>query len=259
MAAGYYDAEGVWIYGEDDAIALFSDLLNMGENSVSDQFTADRSRITAVEASLGVRFPAASSTARDAHFGVPANDTQRLALQNAGSECIRTDLGYSEAYFATYNASTNPGGATPYGWYPLAGALPNLAYTTNASQSVTNTGVTVTFAATNTMAIAQGITFNAATGVATIVSAGNYQITGKVNFAASTSGSKQLAIQKNATNIVNNLRTTAAIDTLEINAVLKLAAGDTISLFATATVTTATETGNFRYTSLFMNYVSPAR
>jgi hypothetical protein len=33
--AGYYDANGIWIYGETDPIALFSDTLNKGMTSVS--------------------------------------------------------------------------------------------------------------------------------------------------------------------------------------------------------------------------------
>lgn len=34
--AGFYDAQGIWQYGESDAIALFSDTLNKGMDSVSD-------------------------------------------------------------------------------------------------------------------------------------------------------------------------------------------------------------------------------
>jgi hypothetical protein len=47
--AGFYDANGVWQYGETDAIALFSDTLNKGMDSVSDAITADRTRLTALE------------------------------------------------------------------------------------------------------------------------------------------------------------------------------------------------------------------
>jgi hypothetical protein len=47
--AGFYDANGVWQYGETDAIALFSDTLNKGMDSVSDAITADRTRLTTLE------------------------------------------------------------------------------------------------------------------------------------------------------------------------------------------------------------------
>lgn len=35
-----------------------------------------------------------------------------------GVSVFRNDLGVIERYYALYNASTNPGGATPAGWYP---------------------------------------------------------------------------------------------------------------------------------------------
>jgi hypothetical protein len=47
--AGFYDANGVWQYGETDAIALFSDTLNKGMDSVSDAIGADRTRLTTAE------------------------------------------------------------------------------------------------------------------------------------------------------------------------------------------------------------------
>lgn len=40
-----------------------------------------------------------------------------------GNRVYRSDLGYEETYFAAYNVSTNPGGATPAGWYPTVGEL----------------------------------------------------------------------------------------------------------------------------------------
>lgn len=50
MATGFYDANGIWNYGEDDNIALFSDTLNKLADSTSDAFTSDRSRISTLEA-----------------------------------------------------------------------------------------------------------------------------------------------------------------------------------------------------------------
>lgn len=40
MATGHYDSNGVWIHGEDDAYATFSDRLNKGQQSVSDALAA---------------------------------------------------------------------------------------------------------------------------------------------------------------------------------------------------------------------------
>lgn len=50
MATGSYDANGIWQYGEDDNIALFADTLNKLADSTSDAFTADRGRISTLEA-----------------------------------------------------------------------------------------------------------------------------------------------------------------------------------------------------------------
>lgn len=40
-----------------------------------------------------------------------------------GNRVYRSDLGYEEGYFGAYSASTNPGGATPAGWYPRSAEL----------------------------------------------------------------------------------------------------------------------------------------
>jgi len=50
MASGYYDANGVYQYGEDDPIALYSNFMNLGQTSVSSQFTNDRARLATLEA-----------------------------------------------------------------------------------------------------------------------------------------------------------------------------------------------------------------
>jgi hypothetical protein len=67
---------------------------------------------------------APSAGARDTYWGVPATEAERLALQAAGAQTVRTDKSWTEQYFATYDQATNPQGATPAGWYPVAGKLP---------------------------------------------------------------------------------------------------------------------------------------
>ena len=51
MAIGTLDANGVWIYGEDDPASPVSDLLNLGEDSVSDAVGDAKARLTALESS----------------------------------------------------------------------------------------------------------------------------------------------------------------------------------------------------------------
>ena len=60
---------------------------------------------------------AASVAARDAYWGVPSTEAERIALQNRGATTLRTDKGWQERYLATYDATTNPAGANPAGWY----------------------------------------------------------------------------------------------------------------------------------------------
>lgn len=55
-----------------------------------------------------------SQAARDAMFPAPVQ----------GNRVFRTDKGWEETYFAAFHTSTNPGGATPAGWYPTSGAVP---------------------------------------------------------------------------------------------------------------------------------------
>jgi len=52
----------------------------------------------------------ASAAARNALYPSPVQ----------GNKVFRSDLGYEETYFGLFNATTNPGGATPAGWYPTA-------------------------------------------------------------------------------------------------------------------------------------------
>lgn len=79
----------------------------------------------------------ASASARDALYPTPAQ----------GQSVFRSDTGWVETYYGLYNASTNPGGATPAGWYPTSGNMPQAklvrntataSFGANAWTSVTN-------------------------------------------------------------------------------------------------------------------------
>lgn len=82
------------------------------------------------------RIAAPSVAARDAYFGIPSTEAARVALQARGAETMRTDRGWTERFYASYDAATNPGGVrTAAGWYPTAGRLPYLRATfTNNNQ-----------------------------------------------------------------------------------------------------------------------------
>lgn len=114
---------------------------------------------------FGIRYPdgtTAYAPLQD-HFAAIASDTEaalttglggapRLANSDSerstlfpspvqGNSVLRPDKGYVEQYFALYNSSTNPSGATPAGWYPVSGALPYAKVVRNT------TGVSIGFSA----------------------------------------------------------------------------------------------------------------
>lgn len=54
-----------------------------------------------------------------------------------GNSVHRLDRGWTERYFGLYNATTNPGGASSAGWYPVSGKMPYAV-----ARGVTTAGVT---------------------------------------------------------------------------------------------------------------------
>ena len=81
-----------------------------------------------------------SDSARNAAFPFPEQ----------GHRVWRTDKGWEEAYYDSYSPSTNPGGATPAGWYPVSGAIFGAAvrsavgYNITTAEAVVGTSVTMT-------------------------------------------------------------------------------------------------------------------
>jgi len=55
MAIGALDANGIWLYGEDDPASPVSDLLNLGMDSASDAVGDAKARLTAIETWQGTR------------------------------------------------------------------------------------------------------------------------------------------------------------------------------------------------------------
>lgn len=84
-------------------------------------------------------YVAPSDAARDAFWGKPTTPADQLTLQNRGATTIRSDKGYTEQYFAAYNASTNPGGAGAAGWYVVATPRTPFAEAAGYSGSGANT------------------------------------------------------------------------------------------------------------------------
>ena len=89
MATGSYDANGIWQYGEDDNIALFSDLLNLATESTSDAFTDDRARIATLEgSSLSGLIPVVASSISYAGTSAAVNTLGAISLNAVTSISI---------------------------------------------------------------------------------------------------------------------------------------------------------------------------
>lgn len=135
MATGAPDANGIWIYGEDDSQPTFSALLNKLGASTSTQVGTLR------QASP---IQVANATARNAAFPAPVQ----------GNTVFRNDLGVTEIYYEAYNSSTNPGGATSAGWYPNVPILFNKSVGStnpipNTTSDVGNSSQTLTIPEAN--------------------------------------------------------------------------------------------------------------
>jgi len=174
---------------------------------------------------------AASSSARDAHWGVPANATARRTLQDLGPLTVRTDLGTIEAYFAGLtDGGSNPGGRTTAGWYqvvPTVRSAGRRVRTTN--QSISNNAYTaVTYSAAATLV---GYMTSGTNGL-TCPSTGLYRVSAMAEFAGAVGGTvRALRVRVNAGDTTPALQSTFAVDGPCIFAdLVPLTAGDVVSI-----------------------------
>jgi hypothetical protein len=100
-----------------------------------------------------------AATSDPVNIGVVANQSDRDAqypTPGQGVTVFRLDLGYSETYYGLYNASTNPGGRTPAGWYREKGQILQVVASSyafqvnNSTTSYISTGLTASITPTKT-------------------------------------------------------------------------------------------------------------
>lgn len=226
--AGFYDAQGVWQYGETDNIGtLFSDFMNVAPVSISTQFVADRSRLTTLETLTNnpTVFVAASAAARNTHWGTPTTGSTQLALQNLGATTIRTDLGIVERYFAAWNVSTNPAGAGGgAGWYPIDGSATFFGTCTRSAVS----GTVYSMGASGYSFTEQTDTLgwhNPSTNPDRVTPnvAGVYRVTASSQTAANVTGNRRVQISRNSTPYAEvTLASAASNSTNGVTAVMTL-------------------------------------
>lgn len=141
----------------------------------------------------GTPVVAASQTARDAHWGIPINATQRLALQNLGAKTIRTDLGYEERYFATItDGGTNPGGAMIPGWYPTEQVELSQWLTANLAlpNATTGDGTDVKLSGSSHNRLGQFLSYDPTTGIYTCLRAASFRFILDLLYDANATGTR---------------------------------------------------------------------
>lgn len=158
---------------------------------------------------------AASANARDQFWGVPGTAAARTALQNRGATTIRTDKGWTERYFAVYNATTNPTGKPAAGWYPLDPGA-RFAKLTATAQNVTDSTVVSVGALSLVGAESSEASFvTPGAGSVTFTEAGLYTINEMVALTRAASGRSFLDCQpQGGTNMRGTIATGEDIGSL---------------------------------------------
>lgn len=135
------------------------------------------------------------------------SDTERNTIFPSpvqGNSVMRPDKGWIEQYFQAYNATTNPSGATPAGWYPTMGATPGVVLYRAPWGTTAGAGVQNIFATgTTTNYITPGITL-ASNGTLSFANPGVYNMTNEAAWPANTSGQRNLSWAGTATGLTNN-------------------------------------------------------
>lgn len=125
---------------------------------------------------------AATAAARDLIFPTPT----------ALSAIYRTDKGWLERYYAAYNSSTNPGGATMgAGWYPVEGILPHARATVVSTAIGGGTWISLALAATPVLKDMTWSSGSSSRIVATVP--GRYSVSGNATLASSATGQGRIA------------------------------------------------------------------
>lgn len=170
-------------------IPLFDD--SMPVAPLQSLFNGQSSALNAALSSLNTGFktqaatPVASVGERAVIFPAPVQ----------GNAVYRTDLGYEERYFATYDSNSNVAGATPAGWYPLANAGPYYYGQKTIDQQLPNgQGAQITF--NNNNALGMSATTG---GNVTVPITGWYRVTASLGgFSSGAGNNRWLYVTKNS-------------------------------------------------------------
>jgi hypothetical protein len=174
---------------------------------------------------------AKTDAARDTYFGKPTTEAERLALQIQGPVVVRTDKGWTEQYYATYNAATNPQGATPAGWYPVSGQLPIGVLAGGSDQSIPN-AVSAMTPPTTLLPVQSLVNMTGQAAVLTAPIAGLYRATANITWLNNATGARLIYFRDQAGAVRFSYSAggyATAQGTTGTTVYLKLVAGNTLS------------------------------
>ena len=197
-----------------------------------------------------------------------ADRTAKFPTPVQGNTVFRTDLGYSETYYGTYNDVSNPGGASPAGWYPSAGAqIYASVQKTSGFQTITTTASAITG-----LALGQQVGgFTLASDRLKIPVSGVYDARVKVYGSGPNMGPINVGLTKDNNTpdlalgpFARLLRSSPAVDEArEASGLFKFAANDNIGLGAFTVSTTGSVWGGAADTAsstgFQLIYVGPPR
>jgi hypothetical protein len=131
-------------------------------------------------------------------FASSAARSAALAAPSQGMVSWLNDSGTAWQYFELYNASTNPGGASAAGWYPISGAA--MFYGTATKSTANSTTETLGAAGFLYTEIIDPLGWHSAatnTDRITPTVAGLYRITPTIQWASGAAGDRRVTINKN--------------------------------------------------------------
>lgn len=207
------------LFDDTMAVAPLQSILNSQSSALNDALDDINANFKKLAST-----PVSSAAARSVIYPTPVQ----------GNAVYRTDLGYEERYFSTYNASSNKAGATPSGWYPMTNAGPYFFGQKTVDQNIpSGTGTQLTWNVDNSI----GLTASTA-GSVTIPVTGWYRVTANLGgFSTPAGNNRWLYVTKNSTTdqprIISVTTTTASPGDNLWNAteVMNFVAGDILRMY----------------------------
>lgn len=200
------------------------------EANLTPRIATVESRATTLES--GATRTVSSASARDLLFPTPVQ----------GNTVWRSDKGWEERYFALYNSSSNVGGATPAGWYPVSGALPTARLTKSGNQSTSGTSNTQTILTWDVTSIDVGGMSGVNSYSLTAPISGVYTVNARACFAYTTSGTfSGIYLRKNGVSLGDSYfedgvpTNGACYPYSDVSSQVSLEAGDYVSVYIGST------------------------